>query len=264
MDVFETLDEDQKIFWVKKILAEVEKFVNDKSFSITQRMILNSGEEEYKISFKSENVFRAGFWVSKKKYFLYIIDEEGVRPKEPLSVVGLETVRSDTPTCVKPYLKQIMIDILLNQSDEDLRNKIAQYKEELKNATPEDIAQNIGVHNIADYIGENNSFRKGTPRHIKGIASLNEIAKSLNIENKIEEIHDDDKSKVVYLKPNRWNAETLTFIKWIPEFTEAGLEIDYDKMIDKIFTKKIEMFLKPMGKLELLTENSKMIDEFFS
>lgn len=49
----------------------------------------------------------------------------------------------------------------------------------------------------------------------------------------------------------------------MPEFTEAGLEVDYDKMIDKLFIKKIEMFLKPMDKLELLTENSKIIEEFF-
>lgn len=260
---FNSLNEEQKILWVKKIASAIENFVNNKSYSITQLKQLNSNEHEFKISFKSENVFKAGFWVSKKKYFLYIIDEEGVRPKEPLSVTGLETVRSDTPICVKPYLKNIMMDILLNLSDEELREKIAKYKEELRSVSPEDIAQNIGIHNMNEYLSENNSYGKGTPRHIKGVAALNEIAKSLNIMDKIENINEGDKAKVVYIKPNRWNAETLTFIKWLPDFDNAGIEIDYDKMIDKIFIKKIEMFLEKMDKLELLTENSKIIGEFF-
>lgn len=226
-------------------------------------MILNSAEDEFKISFKSENIFKSGFWVKKKKYFLYIIDEEGVRPKEPLSVVGLETVRSDTPIAVKPYLKQIMIDILTDFSEDNLRNKIFKYKDELKQKSPEDIAQNIGVHNFATYIQPDGTTNKGTPRHIKGVAALKNISNLTNLTEKIEEIQDGDKAKVVYLKPNRYGAETLSFIKWIPEFNELGLELDYDKMIYKTFIRKIEMFLVPIGKKDLLSESAALVDEFF-
>lgn len=262
-DFFESLSEEDKIYWVKRIASNVEDFVNDKSYNITQRMSLNSAEEEFKISFKSENIFKAGFWVRKKKYFLYIIDEEGVRPKEPLSVVGLETVRSDTPIAVKPYLKQIMIDILTDFSEDNLKTKIFKYKDELKQSPPSDIAQNIGIHNFSRYIDAEGGCVKGTPRHIKGAAALKNISNLAKLTDKVEEIHDGDKAKVVYVKPNRYGTDTLSFIKWMPEFDELGLELDYDKMIDKTFIKKVEMFLEPIGKKYILSNDVDMVDDFF-
>ena len=56
----------------------------------------------YMISFKREAISTNGVWVAKKRYFLNVLDNEGVRYKEPkLKVMGLEVVKSSTPSIVR-------------------------------------------------------------------------------------------------------------------------------------------------------------------
>lgn len=263
LEQWESLDDNERIEYCKKISSCVCDYVNTNSYEKTQIRDFNSQEHEYKISFKQEIVAKSGLFVAKKKYCLYIVDNEGVKPLDPLKVTGLEVVRSDTPIAVKPYLRSILIDILEDMTDEELKDKIYEYKNSLMSAVPEEIASNIGVHNINEYINSDGEYKKGTPRHLKGAAALKMLSESLGLQDKIEEIKEGEKSKVVYLKQNKWNIETLAFNNWIPEFTEAGLEIDYDKMIEKTFIEKVKMFLVPMKKEYLLEKTSDVFNDFF-
>ncbi len=83
------------------------------------------------------------------------------------------------------------------------------------------------------------------------------------LEKAYEDIHSGLKAKVVYVKPNPYKMETVTFHRWPKEFSEA-VEVDYDKMIDKFFVKKIKALLVPMGRVDLLEgEMKQAISAFF-
>jgi hypothetical protein len=66
------------------------------------------------------------------------------------------------------------------------------------------------------------------------------------------------------VKNNKYQMDTITFTKWPPEFNNL-LIIDYDKMIDNFFLKKIGFLLKPMNKSHLLdlSKTSSAMDCFF-
>lgn len=262
-ECWDKLSEDEKIEYCKEISSAVEEFVNDKSYNLTQKQDLNSKEEEYKISFKQEIVAKSSIFVAKKKYCLNIADNEGVKPVDPLKVTGLEVVRSDTPLVTKPILSEVMKYLLEDISDEELRRLFNEYENKIKEALPEEIAINVSVNGISVYTNEEGEAVKGAPYHIKGAINQRKIIKQNNLYDKIDEVQEGNKVKVVYLKPNRFNIESLAFDKWSPEFDKLGLEIDKNKMIEKIFRKKILMFLKPLKKEYLLEEVNEVFSEFF-
>ncbi len=87
--------------------------------------------------------------------------------------------------------------------------------------------------------------------------------KLLELKDKYEDISEGMKVKVVYVKPNQWNIETISFYKWPKEF-EKVIQIDKEKMIEKFFLKKVGILLKPMNKLYMLSMDSgKSLGLFF-
>lgn len=261
--IWDTMDQEEKVQWTIDLSTEISNYVNQEVYNKTQKIDYNSQVEDYKILFKQEIVAGSGLWINKKKYCLNILDNEGVKPKDPLKVTGLEVIRSDTPTAVVDMLKEIMLDILLGLSDDELMEKVDKYKEELRNVLPEEIAVNKSCKNIKKYISEDNSYVKGTPQHIKGVANYNTLLKEFSLQDDYPEIENGEKAKTVYLKPNPWNLESVTFTRWPNEFFDKGIMLDYEKMIEKNFTKKINMLLEPMNKEALLSGAGKALNLFF-
>jgi len=254
------LSDEKKIEYIRKISKEIEKYVNDRIFNETQKLDYNSVVEDFKIKLKQEIIAKSALFIKKKKYAYHCIDEEGV-PVDKISVTGLEIVRSDSAEAIREKLKIIMNMILKNVDEKELVKKINQYKKELKKVSPEEIAANIGINNLSKYIVDGRPI-KSTPWHVKGVANYNYLLKELGIENLYEDIHESMKAKVLYIKDNPYNIETITFYRWPKEFNEV-VDIDYNKMIDKFFIKKIEFLLEPMGKTHLLRDNILVGNPFF-
>ena len=84
----------------------------------------------------------------------------------------------------------------------------------------------------------------------------------MGLQNKYQEITEGEKSKVIYLLPNSYGFEALTYSSKYPKELKI-IQPDVDKMIDKFFVKKIEMLLEPCGKSSLLDLNTEILDFFF-
>ena len=240
-DKFNALSEDEKVEFIRKVASIVQDHVNKESFEKTQLLAYNSQETNNKVSFKSELICSAGMFLKKKKYMVYCIFEDGYRPASPLKVTGLDVIKSDCPSIVKPLIKNIMIKILTSNDKEELISIIKEYKKDIELSTAEQIASNIAVHDLNKYIDSEFVCKKGTPRHTKGVAAYKLVMRHLGIENKADNIESGDKCKVVYLKSNKFNIDTISFITWPEEFNEV-FQLDFAKMIDKSFLQK----LKPM------------------
>jgi len=125
----------------------------------------------------------------------------------------------------------------------------------------------VNVNGIRKYLGTTNSNdlpKKGTPWHVKGVWNYRFLLRELGLEKHYEDIKEGTKSKIVYVKENRYNVDTITFLRWPKEF-DLHLIVDYDMMIEKFFLNKISFLLEPMGKVDLLflgeTENT--LNSFF-
>ena len=233
----------------------IEYHVNEKVYRDMQRKAYNSPITNFRITFKQEVIAKAALFVKKKKYSLWHVNEEGA-PVDRIKTTGLEIIRSDTPESVRPMLRETMEMILKNNSDTDIKNKIKDNKKKLSNSIPEEIATNIGIHELDKYIDSNDKCAKGTPMHVKGVANYRALLKHLKLEQKYEEIETGAKAKVVYLKKNQFGFDSISFNRWPVEFDKV-VQVDMDRMIEKQFTGKIKILLEPMKKEDLLDEGAK-------
>jgi DNA polymerase elongation subunit (family B) len=259
---FESLDDGGKIDMIKEASKILETYINDRIHNETRALDYNSQVDDFKILFKQEIIAKTALFVKKKKYAYWMLDDEGV-PCDTLSVTGLEIVRSDSAEAVRTRLKDVYEMIMKRADEDELLVKIQKYRNELKEVAPEEIAGNVSVNNIDKYIGGGEVI-KHTPWHVRGVHNYRKLITELDLVNQYEDIHEGNKAKVVYLKPNIFDIDVLTFIRWPKEFNQY-LTIDYDAMIDKFFLKKIGFLLSPMNRMDLLatTKSSMALGGFF-
>ena len=247
---------DESIIEATKQLATIiENYVNNRAYKEVQRKAYNSAETDFRIKFKQEIIAKTVLFVKKKKYSCWIIDEEGAQV-DKIKTTGLEIVRSDTPELVRPMLKQAMNMILKKHPDKELIAFVAQCRKELQVAVPEQLATNIGVHDTTKYIESDFSCKKGTPMQVKGVANYRNLLKQMKLTGKYEDITEGGKVKVVYVKKNTLNMESISFLRWPSEFDKV-VQIDIEKMITKTLLNKLSILLEPMNKVDLLNGKAK-------
>lgn len=253
MQKWESLSLDTKVDYIKRISQEVENCVNEQSFEITQKQHYNSQVDNFKINFEREKIASSGLFVTKKRYALYTL-MDGNKKVEEMYIKGLEIIRSDSPEICKPKIKRVLEMILQNYPDAEIKKYINKCKEELKSCKPEEIAENKGVNNLTKYIDNDYSYIKGTPHQVKGVAHLRLLVDRLNLKSEVELPLEGTKAKVVYLKPNKYKIDSLSFVKWHKAFDRV-VEIDMKKMIENNFLKKISSLLTVIGKEDLMVES---------
>lgn len=259
-EYFDKLSDDRKIEYIKKISKVMEKYIDNRIFDETQLIDYNSQVTDFKIAFKQEIIAKTALFVKKKKYAYWLLNEEGVATDE-IKVTGLEIVRSESAEAIRPRLKSIMEMIMKLAPDDEIGKTLRKYKKELNQLTPEDLAANIGVNNIKKYLGTGVPI-KGTPWHVKGVYSYRLLLNVLGLEDKYEDIHEGLKAKVVYVKKNPYNIETITFQEWPKEFDDI-IQFDAETMIDKFFVKKVRSLLNPIEKEAIIDSDMSAVKAFF-
>lgn len=239
----------------------METYVNDYCYKEIQRKSYNSPVVDFRIKWKQEVIAKAALFISKKRYAMYNVDEEGATV-DKIKNVGLEIVRSDTSSAIKPRLKEIVDMILRGVDDSVLKSTIANHKKEISRVYPEEVAVNIGISDIEKYEDSDGNATKGAPFHVKGAIGYKKLLKHMKLENKYNTLNSGAKAKVVYLKKNMLGIESLAFTRWPKEFDDV-VQVDFQKHIEKFYIDKIKTLLEPMGKECLLNENESFLDNFF-
>jgi DNA polymerase elongation subunit (family B) len=254
-DAWQALDEELIIENILKLSKIVETYVNDSAYEETQVGAYNSrmAKEEFTIVFKQEIVCKSALFIQKKKYGYHVVNEEGV-PTDEIDVTGLEIIRSETPAVFKEALREMLGMILRNASDGDIYEAYKEYRKQAREAFPEEVSENKGIKGIAKYVVDGEPI-KGTPYHVKAAAAYHRLLKEMDIDDFYPEIEDDSKNKLVYVKPNPYNVKCIMYDRWPSEFTEAGVEPDYDRMIEKFLENKLKMLLEPMNREHILEQN---------
>jgi DNA polymerase elongation subunit (family B) len=229
----------------QKVIAVMDKICEEK----LQPYIDKSYEElavyvhayDQKMQMKREGLSDKGVWTAKKRYILNVYNNEGVQYAEPhMKVMGLEMVKSSTPSAIREKMK-LAIKLMMTGTEDDVQNFIAKFKEEFKKLPPEEISFPRGMNGLVTL------FKKGTPIHVRGAIIYNHNLKLLDLEKKYPRIQEGEKIKFTYLKmPNHFKSDVVSYPSRLPK--EFGLDnyIDYDVQFDKAFLDPIRVILDCM------------------
>jgi hypothetical protein len=232
----------------KKVIKFMDKVCDDK----IQPFIDSSYEElkEYvnafqqRMEMKRESLADKAIWTAKKRYILNVHNSEGVAYAKPkLKIMGLEAVKSSTPSACRQKIKEA-INIIMTQTQDDLHKFIDKFRTDFKKLPVEEISFPRSVNGLGEYADAASIFKKGTPIHVKGALVYNHFIKSSKLTKKYQLIQEGEKIKFVYLKqPNVFNNNTLAFLSSLPKQFDAQQYIDYDLQFDKSFLEPLQIIL---------------------
>lgn len=216
---------------------------------------------DQKMQMKREGLSDKGIWTAKKRYILNVYNNEGVQYAKPkLKVMGLEMVKSSTPTVVRDKMYKL-VDLIVNTDEETVQRFVADFKEEFRQLPVEDISFPRGCNGLKDYADSVTIYRKGTPIHVKGAILYNHFLKQHNLTNKYPLIQEGEKLKFTYLKtPNPFRDMVVSFPTRLPKEFELQKYVDYETQFEKTFLEPIKSILDCIG---WQTEKQYTLESFF-
>ena len=258
-------NEDKMSKSILEIASEVQVYLN-KGYDYFAKKFCNLDKHRFDI--KQEVIAKSGLFVTKKRYGLKIINDNGKKVNK-LMVKGLDTVRSSFPTAMRDMLSKLLEDILMDVPKDKLDKFIINFKDSMKLMEFDKIAIPTSVKGIKKY-GSNNgnlfkSHKIGTPVHVKSSLFYNDLLKHFKVSKRYSNIFDGEKIKWVYLKNNPMGLNTIAYkghedppqiLDFIRQY------IHPDKLYKQALHKKIMMFYEALGWDEP-TDSSKTIERFF-
>jgi len=193
---------------------------------------------------KREAIALSAIWVSKKRYILSILDDEGVRLSTPkIKAMGLELKKSSTPSYCRDILTE-SVDKIFNGTEADVIEYIDECRKEFKQKPFEEIAFPRGVNDIGKWSCPDDVVKKCCPIHVRGSLYHNRLLAHYKLERVYKKISAGDKIKYIYLKvPNPAGTHVIAFSDTLP--TEFNLDeyMDYNKQFEKAFLMPLRIIL---------------------
>ena len=232
----------------KKFEPYIQKIIEDNMVNFTVKA---ANCKVNKISFKRESICRSAIFVEKKKYAMWLLNDEGNVPADKLKVTGLDIVRSTTPTVAKKVLKEIVFDILRKMDRTYTVNQIKETREKFLHSKPEDIAFTAPVNGLTKYnekFTQNNDQFKSTPKHVRAAMIYNMLlSEKIDLQDKYDFIYNGDKIKHLALKTGAvWQHDVIAFKgKWVADFN-IDQYIDYDQQFQVAVLNLMQKLFKLM------------------
>ena len=250
---------------VNQLISFMDRVCEDK----IQPYIDNSYQElatyvnaySQKMQMKREGLSNKGIWTAKKRYILNVYNNEGVQYAEPqMKVMGLEMVKSSTPSSIRDKMKQV-IKLMVTGTEDDVQEFIADFRKEFRTLPIEEISFPRSVNGLKTYTDKAQIYTKGTPIHVKGALLYNYLLNKHNLSNKYPKVQEGEKLKFTYLiQPNPINDTVISYPTRLP--TEFGLDnyIDYELQFEKAFLDPIKIILDCMN---WQSEKTSSLADFF-
>jgi DNA polymerase elongation subunit (family B) len=213
------------------------------------------------LKMKREAIADKGIWTAKKRYILNVHDNEGIRYAEPkLKIMGIEAVKSSTPSSCREKIKQAL-KIVMNGTEQEVIKFINDFREEFKTLPFEDVAFPRGCNGLSDYRDKSTIYKKATPIHVRGALVYNNMLNERGLSNKYEPVKEGEKIKYCYLKlPNPLRENVISVVNTLPKSLDLDQYIDYNTQFNKAFLDPLKIILDAIG---YQTEKKATLSSFF-
>ena len=241
-----------------------------------------------------EVVGRAGLFITKKRYAINVLDDEGWQPEGgKLKIMGMDVKRSDTPEFVQDFLEEILNDALSGVAEDAVIKKIRDFKQYFRDLPAWQKGMPKRVNNLTKYtqkyerikgISGNDPLRlsKGAmaldrlkeqtgekennmiPGHVSASIHWNYL-KAMNSDAYSMGIVDGMKVIVCRLKSNPMGYKNVAYPTdelQIPDWFKL-LPFDEEAMELSVLDKKVHNVLGAMGWDLTRINDSEALDEFF-
>lgn len=236
---------DQEIvtFLEKFVFSVVQPELNKRLKALSQTM----GIDDCKISFKLECIGPSLIMLAKKRYLFDILYSEGVRYQEPkMKVMGVEIVRSNTPSVVKEYLIGAA-KICLRGTESELQVYAKDIEVKFGKLHYTEMSIPKGVNGMSTYKSDSSIYGFKTPMHVKGSLLYNHYLTVNKLDVKYPLIKDGDKIKYIMLnKKNPIREPVIAFHDKLPPELDLVKYINYGEQYDKVFVRPLESILAAM------------------
>jgi DNA polymerase elongation subunit (family B) len=224
-----TAGNDCDVERAKEIGKKVGESIDE---SLTPFCKENFNIDSQNFHFKQEMIADAGIFIAKKHYIMHLVNNKGVDLDE-MEYKGIDLVRNDTPKVIKEWLKKIYEAFVRGVPMDEVKIMIGNYKDYIINAPYQDIM--IPTSLSKDLSG----YVKTTPIHVKGARYWEtNYAEKYGVS-----FQDTDRGKYIWVKvtdPEMPPAEVLTIPDGVDRFPFTGMTIDYDKVLERLYVKKLE------------------------
>jgi len=203
---------------------------------------------ENRMEMAREVIADKAVWIAKKRYFMQVHDNEGVRYAEPkLKVMGVEAVKSSTPQVCRDRFKEIF-NVILNEGEDATQKFVANFRKEFSALNPEDVSFPRGISDIDKWHDRNDVYKKACPIHVRGALLYNHHVSKKGLDNRYETVKNGEKIKFCYLKtPNPIKENVISYSLNLPKELDLHRFIDYNKMYEKSFVEPIRNILDEIG-----------------
>ncbi len=233
-----------------KLNPEIYNIINPIDENLNQEIMkwgkIDLNSNDCRFQFKREAICKTGLFLVKKRYVLHILNNKGIE-SDFIKYTGVEINKSDTPKAIKPLIKKVVETLIKTKDPELTDNAFKETYEVFKNTPIESIAISKGIKNLNKYkkLSEGFTIVKQCPMHVKSAIYYNLLLDRLDLVNKYEKIKSGQKMKLFYVLPNKYKIESIGFNDKYP--SEFGLNMDVDKMFNKIIVKSIGRFYDAIG-----------------
>jgi hypothetical protein len=224
-----------------------------------------------------EVVGSSGLFITKKRYAIMVVDNEGKRcdvngKPGKVKAMGLDLKRSDTPVVVQNFLKDILDSTLVEMEEgrDAVIDKVLKFKLEFTDLPAWEKGSPKRINNLTKYTAlEIAAQQKGLnarlPGHVRAGLNYNNLRK-LNGDNFTTPIIDGSKAVVCKLKDNPMGITSVarpTDENNIPQWFK-DLPFDEAGMTESVVTQKIENLLGVLGwDLSIRTNTSNTFGSLF-
>jgi len=197
-----------------------------------------------------EVVADRGLFITKKRYAVNIIDQEGTRKDVAgshgkVKATGLDLKRSDTPKVIQDFLLDVLMQLLYGESREAIVEKIRDFKYEFTERPGWEKGSPKRVNNLTAYAKkEEREGKANMPGHVRAALNWNTLRR-MNSDNYSMQIVDGMKVIVCKLKNNPlgWTSiayptDELHLPAWFRE-----LPFDDQEMENTVVDQKLDNLL---------------------
>ena len=203
---------------------------------------------EQKMQMKREGLADKGIWTAKKRYIMNIYNNEGVQYAKPkLKIMGLEAIKSSTPSACRSKIKDT-INLIMSGTEDEVIQFIETFREEFRTLPVADIAFPRGVNGLGKFSDALSVFGKGCPIHVRGSLLYNEQLRKKKLDKTYPMIKEGEKIKYIYLmEPNTIQSNVISFASDLPKELDLNRYIDYNTQFNKSFVDPLRIILDSIG-----------------